>query len=249
MTPAEASTTAGMIARGEVDPATTRTMLRRQPGLLSQVHTIDPGFDEVDIDKRYNTAKEFSSSSNTKAGGQVIALNTLIHHADLYLQTAEALKNGSFVPGNAVYNAVSSAFGSAPPTQANMVARFFAGETGKVATGGVPAEGEINGILQNLGTNASPDQIAGAGKSLLQIASGRMIPLQEKLKDAHLEKQFPVVGADATDILTRRGFDPATMKPVASGNIPTPASQAEYNALSKGAQFRKPNDPKVYTKQ
>ncbi len=31
--------------------------------------------------------------------------------------------------------------------------------------------------------------------------------------------------------------------------VPTPATQAEFNALPTGAQFKKPNDPKVYVKQ
>jgi hypothetical protein len=250
-TPEQMQTTATQIAAGKIDPQTTRAMLRRNPGLIGQVLQADPNFDEAQIDKRYNVGKEFASSSNTKAGGQVIALNTLIHHADLYQQTAEALKNGTFRPGNAAYNAVASAFGSAPPTQANLVARFFAGETAKVATGGVPAEGEINGVLKNLGNSASPEQIAGAGQTLLQIAGGRMVPLMEKAKDAHLEGVYPVVGPDAREILTRRGFDPTTMKPVAQagGAIPTPKSQAEFDALPKGARFNKPNDPKVYVKQ
>lgn len=201
------------IAQGKLDPQTTRAMLRSNPGLISQVQKVDPNFDEANIENRFNTLKEFTSTSAGKAGGQALALNTLIHHADLYLQTAEALKNGSFVPGNAVYNAVASAFGSAPPTQANLVARFFAGETGKVATGGVPAEGEINGILKNLGNSASPDQIAGAGKTLLQIAAGRATPLMERAKQAKIDNQVQVLGPDAREILTRRGFDPNTVKP------------------------------------
>lgn len=207
------SAPAQMAAEGKMDPATLRAIIRRNPGIVSQIRQVDPGFDEAKIDQRYGTLKEFNSSSNSKAGGQVIALNTLIHHADLYQQTAEALKNGSFVPGNAVYNAVASAFGSAPPTNAALVARFFAGETGKVATGGVPAEGEINGILKNLGTSASPDQIANAGRTLLQIASGRVTPLLEKVKEAGLENVVHVIGPDALEILQRRGFNPDTMKP------------------------------------
>ncbi len=217
MTPAQADTTADMIGQGKIDPTSVRTMLRRQPGLLAQVVAKYPGFDEADIDNRYNTAKEFSSSSNTKAGGQVLALNTLIHHADLYQQVGESLHNGTFVPGNAAYNAVASMFGSAPPQNANLVARFLAGETGKVATGGVPAEGEINGILQSLSNNASPEQIKQAGQKMLEIASGRMIPLKEKRDNAKLTNQFPIVGQDAAAILQKRGIDPNTLRPAASG--------------------------------
>jgi hypothetical protein len=182
--------------------------------LANLVKWADPGWSEQVAQQRKATMAEFSSTSNTRAGGQVLALNTLIHHADLYQQVADSLKNGSFVPGSAAYNAVATMFGSAPPTQANLVARFLAGETGKVATGGVPAEGEINGILKGLGNNASPDQIAGAAKSLLAIAAGRMIPLQERVNNAKLQGLIPILGPDAKEILQRRGYDPNTMKPV-----------------------------------
>lgn len=224
MTPEQASTTAAGIADGRIsDPATIRAMLRRQPGLMADVLKLDPKFDETQIDKRSQTLKEFTSTSNTKAGGQALALNVLIHHAELYQQAGEALKNGSFKPGNAAYNAIASAFGSAPPQSANLVARFLAGETGKVATGGVPAEGEINGILQSLGSNASPEQIRGAGQKLLEIASGRAIPLIERVKDSNLDNVVHVLGPDAQRILANRGFDPATMK-VQGGAAPATGS-------------------------
>lgn len=201
------------IAAGEISPTSTRMMLRSNPGLIAQVKSVDPNFDEANIENRYATLKEFTSTSTGKAGGQVLALNTLIHHADLYQQAAAALKNGTFRPGNQAYNAIANAFGSAPPTNASLVGRFLAGETGKVATGGVPAEGEIKGILGSLGNDASPEQIANAGKTLLQIASGRATPLMERVKNAKLDKQVQVIGPDAQEILKRNGFDPETMKP------------------------------------
>lgn len=211
------SSTAKLAAEGRLDPATLRAIIRRQPAIVSEILQANPQWDEKEIEKQFLVGKDFASTSTTKAGGQVIALNTVVHHADLYLQAAEALKNGSFKPGNAAYNKIAEMFGSAPPQNAALIARFLASETGKVATGGVPAEGEIKGVLANLGNDASPDQIAGAGRTLLQIASGRATPLMEKVKDAKLEKVYPIFGPDAKEILTRRGFDPETMKPVTSG--------------------------------
>jgi hypothetical protein len=211
------SETAKAAAAGDLDPATVRSMLRKNPGLIEQIKKVDPNFDEASLDNRYNTLKEFTNTSVSKAGGQALALNTLIHHAELYKETAEALKNGSFKPGNAVYNAVATAFGSAPPTQADLVARFFASETGKVASGGVPAEGEINGILKGLSSSNSPDQIAKSANSLLQIAAGRATPLMERAKAAKIDNVVQVLGPDAKAILAKNGFDPNTMKPVAAG--------------------------------
>ena len=208
----------------------------RAPGaaqLRAAVLQYDPGFDEANTNNRFQTLREFNNTSTSHAGGQVLALNTLVHHADLYMQVADGLKNGTFQPGNALYNQVATTFGSAPPTQANLVARFFAAETGKVASGGVPAEGEINGILKSLGSDASPDQIKAAGQSLLQIAGGKMIPLQEKVTGAKLDNVVHVLGPDAKDILTRRGFDPNTMKP--AGQNPNPSGGSGYVRTSTGA--------------
>ncbi len=45
-------------------------------------------------------------------------------------------------------------------------------------------------------------------------------------------------------------FKPATAADLGYGApVPTPATQAEFNALPKGAKFKKPNDQTVYTKQ
>jgi hypothetical protein len=210
------------IASLDLDPGTVRSMVRNNPGLISQAKTVDPNFSMTDLDKRYETLKEFTSSSNSKAGGQVLALNTMIHHADLYQQVAAALKNGSWRPGNAAYNAVAQAFGAAPPANAALVGQFLAGETAKLAQGGAPFESEVKDITKVLGTNSSPEQIANAGKTLLQVASGRAIPLQEKVDDARLNGKVQVIGPDAQAILQRNGYDPKTLKPTqtaAAGSV------------------------------
>jgi hypothetical protein len=225
------SPTAQMAVAGKIDPQQLRMMLRSQPGLMGQIQKLDPNFDEATLDNRYNTLKEFTNTSNGKAGGQALALNTLIHHAELYQETADALNNGTFKPGNAIYNKVATAFGSAPPTNAALVAQFFAGETGKVATGGVPAEGEVNKVLDNLKSDASPDQISGAGRTLLQIAAGRAVPLMERVKNAKLDNVVQVLGPDAKSILQQRGFDPDTLKPVAAAPLPAKLSGSDVGKL------------------
>jgi hypothetical protein len=223
---------------------------RGGPGsaIMRKVLLINPDYNANMWQAQRDTVNEFSNTSVGKAGGQALALNTLVHHADLWLQAAEALKNGNFRPGNAAYNAVASTFGSAPPTEANLVARFLAGETGKVASGGVPAEGEINGILKNLGNDAGPDQIAAAGKSLLQVAGGRMVPLKERAKAMHVDGIVQVLGPDAEAILRRRGFDPETMKPAApgaaTGAAGIPTLPAKLSKADEGKVFLSPKTGK-----
>lgn len=236
------ATQAGAMARGIVSPETARQWLRNNPGLLAEVQKIDPNFDEANLDNRYQTLQEFTNTSAGKAGGQVLALNTMMHHAQLYQETAQALKNGTFKPGNAVYNEVKQAFGAEPPTDAKLVAQFFASETGKLATGGVPAEGEIKQILDNMSTNGSPEAMAGAAKTLMKIGIGRAVPLQERVNQAKLNNVVQVLGPDARAIVAAQGYDPDTLKPAGAKPATSPAP-----AAPKPAAASAPRAPRVGT--
>jgi hypothetical protein len=216
MTPEQQNATAAAIANGDFAPQTVRAMLRRNPGLMSEVKKVDPQWDEADLESRYDTLKQFTNSSISKYGGQVTALNTLIHHGGLFQEVAQALKNGNFTPGNMVYNKVATLFGAAPPTRADLVARFLAGETAKVAIGGVPGEREVNGILGNLGQNAGPEQLDQAGKTIIQIAAGRAVPLREIRDKNRLQNRVDIIFPSARAILERQGFDPETLEPKAA---------------------------------
>ena len=202
------------------------------PGLqlMNALMQYDPQYSVLLGKGRTDTLKQFTDTHPGAAGGQVIALNTMLHHADLYLDAAAALKNGTFKPGNEIYNKVATMFGSAPPTNAGLLAQFFASETGKVATGGVPAEGEIKSILEKMSTSGSPEAMEGAGKTLIGIAAGRMLPLKDRRDKWKLDKLVDILGPDAKDVLQRRGFDPETMKPMPAGG----GAGGAAGALPKG---------------
>lgn len=229
------------IAAGELDPKTARAMLRSSPGLLGQIKTVDPGFDEANMERRYDTLKEFNSTSNSKAGGQAIALNTMIHHGELLAQAGEALRNGSFKPGNSVYNTISTMMGSAAPNNYNLVAQFLAGEVGKVSTGGVPGEHEIKRVLDTLGSNSSPQQMEQAGKMIIQIGAGKLQPLNDRVKEAKLDNVVHLIGQDTKDILQKRGLNPDTMRPeggavkwkAPDGQLLTFPSQSQLDKFKK----------------
>jgi hypothetical protein len=207
---------AGRVNQGPQIIEAARTMARAEGRPFSL-------FDlEQQATQRQKTLEEFTTTQASHAGGQLLALNTMIHHADLYLDAVAALKNGTFKAGNAVYNAVATAFGAAPPTEAALLARFFASETGKVASGGVPAEGEINGMLKTMSTDGSPEAMERVGKRLIEIAAGRMGPLKARRDNARLQKLVPILDPDSQEILARRGFDPETMKPVTGARRPRP---------------------------
>lgn len=195
-------------------------MLTRNPQmkqLWDMVLHYDPSWNQQIAQARNDIVKQYTNTSINSSGGQLLSLETLIHHADLYRQVGDALKNGQFQKGNEAYNAWVSAFGSAPPQNAALVAQFLAGETAKVATGGVPGEQEVNRVLQKLSTNASPEQIQGAGDTMLKIATGRAIPLIQRAQHYKVDKVVSLMGEDSKSILASRGYDPDTLKQVGGG--------------------------------
>lgn len=203
------------IATGN-EPLPTGRAAMSGPGALlaNAVYQYDPQYTPLLAQKRREMLSDYTKTSG--AGGNILALQTFIHHADLYQETADALANGTFKPGNAAWNAVKETFGKAPPVQADLVAQFLAGETAKVA--GENTGGAVNEILSRLKSSNSPEQIRAAGQSLMGIAAGRLIPHKERIADAHLEGLVPpLVGPSEREILARRGFDVNTLKPAAAG--------------------------------
>jgi hypothetical protein len=219
--------------------------------LMNALMQYDPQYSTLLGKGRTDELKQFTDTHPGSAGGQLIALNTMLHHADLYMDAAAALKNGTFKPGNEIYNKVATIFGAAPPTNAALLAQFFASETGKIATGGVPAEGEVKSILQKMSTDGSPEAMEGAAKTLIGIAAGRMIPLKDRRDKWKLDKLVDILGPDAKDVLQRRGFDPETMKPVqrggAGGSAPLIKTKADYDKLPSGTVYTG-SDGKSYRK-
>jgi hypothetical protein len=210
--------------------------------LMQAVHQYDRDYDPGTAQFRKKTIDELASTTPTSLGGQKIAINTMIHHADLYLEVAQALHNHDFTPGNAAYNKFATIFGKAPANDAGLVSIFLAGEGAKLSTSGVPGEQEVGRVLEKLNRDAGPDQIQGAGNRLFQLAGGRAQPLTERLQEAKLEGKYHMLGPSAREILTRRGFDPDTLKPLQAGGqaggqanlprAPNPAAQAAAaNAL------------------
>jgi hypothetical protein len=244
------SPAAQMIADGKVDPQTARTMLRNNPGLLGQVQTIagqDFGFDK--LDQRYGAIKGLAPGGTGQSHTAILALNTLVHHADLGIDAIDALNHGNFVPGNAAYDAIRNLGGNPAPNDFNIVKNFLSGEAAKVAQGGVPHEAEVKDAASALATKNSPDQLKGALNTLLQIAGGRMKPMIDEGKSAGLTARnswdstspdFTVLQPDSKAVLTKRGIDPNTMKPVAQGGAPpVPATMPKNVTNHEYSQSRK----------
>ena len=234
------SPAAQAIASGKMNPQGVRMMLRTNPGILGQVLKVDPDFDENTIDQRAQVLKEFSNTSAGKAGGQVLALNTAIHHADLFKQVAMALNNTTFRPGNEAYNRFLTEFGSAAPNNVALVGQVLAEEVAKLTKGGVPTAGEAEKISKLIGKNGSPEQIAQGADTLLSIAAGRATPLLEQVNNAKLQKLVPVILPSSKEILQRQGYDPETMKKRTATTKQNPFAESQPRPNSQTAGKKNP---------
>lgn len=134
---------------------------------------------------------------------------------------------------------------------------------------GVGALNAVNGIKRI--NSAEIAQYGTAGSLLDKIqgklgawTEGKPIP-QDVLEDmktlhAQLAHSAPVQHSREVQVINRtyntnyspmqfEARTPAAAQPTGGAGIPTPHTQAEYNALPKGAKFHKPNDSTVYMKQ
>ena len=232
ITASNANPTAVAIAGGKLDPASARAILRRDPGLYNQVLAVDPRFDEAKLENRYAFNKRLTDYSPTEIGGQALALNKLVHHADLLYDTVDALRNHSLVPGNQLYNAVSTTFGGVPAGNFDTVRDFVVHEAAKLAQGGVPNEADIKQSIKNLNSAASPEQLKERLGKVLEVAGGGMEAINEQGRQFGMGDNFTVLGNQGRSIMQRRNIDPNTFKPVApAAASPAPARAAVPTGL------------------
>ena len=212
-----ASPVAKQIVAGNIDPATYRAQIRRNPGLMNQVLAIDPNFDETKIDKRFAFNKQLTNMQPSGIGGQSLALNTLVHHSDLLYDMVDGLNNGSFTPGNQLYNTVKTTFGAAPAPNFNTVRDFVVSEAAKLAHGGVPNESDITRSIESLKSASSPAQLKGGIDKILSIAGGKMQAINEQGQESGMGPNFNILRKEGAAIVQKHGIDPTTLKPVQQG--------------------------------
>jgi hypothetical protein len=227
------------IANYAIDPATVRVMLRTNPGLLTQIKAANPDWGEDKMAQMYGAVKTLAPGGAGPKAQTITALNTLMHHSDTGLDVVDALNNGSFTPGNAIYRKFSDTFGQPAGTDFNTVRNMIAGEFAKVAQGGAPHEAEVQAAVDNLKASNSPAQLKAGLNRMLELAGGRMVPLNEEGKSAGLtvrqswdptSKDFTVLQPSSKEIAVRRGLDPNTLKKAA----PTSGPAKSYSKTATG---------------
>jgi hypothetical protein len=142
------------IADGREDPI-TGFALTRGGGMtiMNAVNTYDPTWSV----QRAQVRKAFTTGTD---GRNIGNLNTAVVHLDQLGEIAKAMDNGTFKPGNEVWNRAVTMFGGTPPTNYEGLRQALAGEMdqGLHGTSTIPGR---EAILETMPKSASPGQMGG----------------------------------------------------------------------------------------
>lgn len=141
------------IAEGRVAAPTAANRSQAAQQLRAALFQYDPTFSEqrAQVRKAFTTGKE---------GQNIGALNTAIVHLGRLGETAEALKNGSFTPGNEVFNWAKDKFGSETVTNFELLKDAVAGEMAAALKGNA-TDIEIANMKKSIRASNSPAQMQG----------------------------------------------------------------------------------------
>lgn len=200
----------------------------------------DPNFNE----QRAQVRKAFTTGSD---GRNIGALNTATVHLDQLEEAAQALKNGSFTPKNAVFNKLVNTFGGAAPTNFEGVKAAVASEMASALKGNATDQ-EIKNTGSQISAASSPEQLQGIIKQNLHILGAKLNTYQERYSAQNPgDKVWSPVLPSAKAVYEKHSIDP-TAGPatnIKSGKGP------KVGAVEDGYVFLggDPSNPKSWKKQ
>jgi hypothetical protein len=157
--------------RSTSPPANSRSETAQQ--IRAALFQYDPSFSE----QRAQLRKAFlGSGPEAKNIGNV---NTAIVHLGRLGDTAEALKNGQFTPGNELYNYFKDKFGSQVTTNFGLLKDAVAGEMA-AALKGTATDIEIEKMGKSIRAANSPEQMGGVLREGMGILSDKANTYDER---------------------------------------------------------------------
>jgi hypothetical protein len=215
------------IAEGREAPLTGVGASRGQgAAIMAAVEQYDPGWSA----QRAQLRKTFTSGPD---GRNIGNLNTAPVHLEQLAQAAQAMQNGTFVPGNQIYNAVARTFGGSAPTNFDAMKTVVAGEMASAMKGNA-TDPEIAAFNKSVKDASSPAQLAGAiQKTFLPALAAKLQTYNERYHaQSTPDDPWTPVLPSARAVFSRYGIDPAA---------PAKAAQNQPIALKDGT-FLTPHD-------
>lgn len=139
--------------------------------VMQKVYQVDPQWNE----QRAQLRKAFTTGKDAQ---NIRSLNTAAVHLDSFSEAAKALQNGTFTPGNALYNSVSKMLGAPAPTTFEGLRSAVAGEMANALKGNA-TDPEIASIKNTIMSQNSPAQLAQWVDSNLHIIGQKLNTYKE----------------------------------------------------------------------
>lgn len=186
--------------------------------LMNAVLAYDPTWSE----QKAQIRKAFTTGADGKNIG---ALNTATVHLDQLADAADAMKNGSFKPGNQLYNYVSTIFGGAAPTNFEGIKAAVAGEMATALKGNATDQ-EIHTIQATIDRSSSPEQLRGAVTTGLHTLGAKLNTYNERYQQQNPGDTWSPVLPSAAAVFQKYGQNPTA--PARQNNSGASAGAAQY---------------------
>lgn len=175
------------IASYDIDPKTLSTKGGQREKMLSLVAQFDPTYDDTQYANKRRAITQFGSGP---LGGQVRSLNVAIEHIDTLQRAADALKNGSFTPGNKAFNEVAKVFGQTPPNTFEGIRDIVANEVVKGTIGNAGALADRSEAAAKVKASSSPQQLKELMNGWTELMGGQVKGLEKQYESATKNKDF-----------------------------------------------------------
>jgi hypothetical protein len=184
--------------------------------LQTAVEQYDPGWSE----QRAQLRKAFTTGPD---GRNIGNLNTAPVHLAALAEAGKAMQNGSFVPGNQLYNTISTMFGGTAPTDFNGMKTVVAGEMAAAMKGNA-TDPEIASFNKSVQDASSPGQLAGViGNAFLPALAAKLNTYDERYhQQSSPTDQWSPVLPSARAVFQRYGINPLTR------TAPNPAAAPQF---------------------
>ena len=202
---APASEMAKAIAAYQV-PAPQRSSSARAIALMNQVMRVNPSYDASQFPVRQKMRLAYTSGNQSQ---QLTALNTALEHLGKLDDVVDAVKNGSFKPGNEAYNWLRTTFGDKAVTNMTFARDIMSGELATAMKKSGATDQEIEKVTTSLSTAGSPEQLHGAIRDIASpMIGGKASTMEQQYKAIMGEKDpFSVYTPGAKKVIEKLSTD------------------------------------------
>ena len=163
------------------------------------------------IDPTYSVqrAQQRTAFTTGAQGKNIGNLNTAVVHLDQYHEVMKAMNNGSFVPGNQLYNFLAGKLGAANVTNPDFVRQSLAGEAANALKGNA-TDPEIAGVMKTLDKNQGSAQQEGTALEGLKILQTKLNTYDEQYHQVSPDDPWSPVLPSARGVFQRYGLGSKT---------------------------------------